>query len=154
MDRSETRGDNDRRSFPLPPLFSPLPSVFLSLVFLGRILSLLCRRTPPRTDPKQSRHASSSMVDQRSQPRRHFFSSRSGGVSDHEAPCDKTLHSLNCKYCIVDRKTQELKELFGSCEQSYEHWIDISLPHGRYPLFQLLRRFSDVALPKLETLLH
>ena len=63
-------------------------------------------------------------------------------------PYDKTLHSLNCKYCIVDRKTQELKELFGSCEHSYGHWIDISLPHGRYPLYQLLRRFSDVAPPQ------
>ena len=63
-------------------------------------------------------------------------------------PCDKTLHSLNCKYCIVDRKTQELKELFGSCEHSYGHWIDISLPHGRYPLYRLLRRFSDVAPPQ------
>ena len=63
-------------------------------------------------------------------------------------PYDKTLHSLNCKYCIVDRKTQELKELFGSCEHSYGHWIDISLPHGRYPLYQLVRRFSDVAPPQ------
>ena len=63
-------------------------------------------------------------------------------------PYDKTLHSLNCKYCIVDRKTQELKELFGSCEHSYGHWIDISLPHGRYPLYRLLRRFSDVAPPQ------
>ena len=63
-------------------------------------------------------------------------------------PYDKTLHSLNCKYCIVDRKTQELKELFGSCEHSYGHWIDISLPHGRYPLYQLLRRFADVAPPQ------
>ena len=34
-------------------------------------------------------------------------------------PYDKTLRSLNCKYCIVDRTTQELKELFGSCEHSY-----------------------------------
>ena len=63
-------------------------------------------------------------------------------------PYDKTLRSLNCKYCIVDRTTQELKELFGSCEHSYGHWIDISLPHGRYPLNQLLRRFSDVAPPQ------
>ena len=52
-----------------------------------------------------------------------------------------TLCSLNCKYCIVDRTTQELRELFGSCEHSYAHWIDISLPHGRYPLYQLLRRY-------------
>ena len=48
----------------------------------------------------------------------------------------------------MDRTTQELKELFGSCEHSYQHWIDISLPHGRYPLYQLLRRFSDVAPPQ------
>ena len=54
-------------------------------------------------------------------------------------PYDKTLSSLNCKYCIVDRTTQELRELFGSCEHSYGHWIDISLPHGRYPLYQLLQ---------------
>ena len=42
-------------------------------------------------------------------------------------PYDRTLSSLNCKYCVVDRTTQELKELFGSCEHSYGHWIDISL---------------------------
>ena len=63
-------------------------------------------------------------------------------------PSDETLRSLNCKFCIVDRTTQELRELFGSCEHSYGHWIDISLPHGRYPLFQLLRRYSDVAPPQ------
>ena len=63
-------------------------------------------------------------------------------------PDDRTLRSLNCKYCIVDRTTQELRELFGSCEHSYGHWIDISLPHGRYPLYQLLRRLSDVAPPQ------
>eukprot|EP00434_Breviolum_minutum_P035518 symbB.v1.2.031444.t1/scaffold3650.1/size52688/8 len=63
-------------------------------------------------------------------------------------PYDETLSSLNCKYCIVDRSTQELRELFGACEHSYGHWIDLSLPHGRYPLYQLLRRYSDVAPPQ------
>ena len=33
-------------------------------------------------------------------------------------PYDKTLNSLNCKYCIVDRSTLELRELFGTCEHS------------------------------------
>ena len=60
-------------------------------------------------------------------------------------PYDKTLNSLNCKYCIVDRSTLELRELFGTCEHSYGHWIDLSLPHGRYPLYQLLRQYQDVA---------
>ena len=70
-------------------------------------------------------------------------------------PYDETLSSLNCKYCIVDRSTQELRELFGACEHSYGHWIDLSLPHGRFPLYQLLRRYFDVAPPpKHETLLH
>ena len=63
-------------------------------------------------------------------------------------PYDETLSSLNCKYCIVDRSTQELRELFGTCEHSYGHWIDLSLPHGRYPLYQLLRQYPDVALPQ------
>ena len=63
-------------------------------------------------------------------------------------PYDETLRSLNCKYCIVDRTTLELRELFGACEHSYGHWIDLSLPHGRYPLYQLLRRYSDVAPPQ------
>ena len=58
-------------------------------------------------------------------------------------PYDKTLNSLNCKYCIVD-----LRELFGTCEHSYGHWIDLSLPHGRYPLYQLLRQYQDVAPPQ------
>ena len=63
-------------------------------------------------------------------------------------PYDKTLNSLNCKYCIVDRSTLELRELFGTCEHSYGHWIDLSLPHGRYPLYQLLRQYQDVAPPQ------
>ena len=64
-------------------------------------------------------------------------------------PYDETLSSLNCKYCIVDRSTQELRELFGTCEHSYGHWIDLSLPHGRYPLYQLLRQYQDVAPPQV-----
>ena len=63
-------------------------------------------------------------------------------------PYDKTLNSLNCKYCIVDRSTLELRELFGTCEHSYGHWIDLSLPHGRYPFYQLLRQYQDVAPPQ------
>eukprot|EP00434_Breviolum_minutum_P024407 symbB.v1.2.021555.t1/scaffold1847.1/size122519/8 len=63
-------------------------------------------------------------------------------------PYDETLSSLNCKYCIVDRSTQELRELFGTCEHFYGHWIDLSLPHGRYPLYQLLRQHQDVAPPQ------
>ena len=63
-------------------------------------------------------------------------------------PSDETLSSLNCKYCIVDRSTLELREHFGTCEHSYGHWIDLSLPHGRYPLWQLLRQYPDVALPQ------
>ena len=41
-----------------------------------------------------------------------------------------------------------MRELFGTCEHSYGHWIDLSLPHGRYPLYQLLRQYPDVALPQ------
>ena len=85
-----------------------------------------------------------------------------------EAPTTTHLtDAMTCRYSQVDvqnseqirlqphqglrqRETSvtELKELFGSCEHSYGHWIDISLPHGRYPLYQLLRRFSDVAPPQ------
>jgi len=39
----------------------------------------------------------------------------------------------------VDRATLELREHFGSCEHSYGHWIDLDMPHGRFPLWQLLR---------------
>ena len=63
-------------------------------------------------------------------------------------PRDETLSSLTCKYCIVDRSTPELREHFGTSEHSYGHWIDLSLPHGRYPLWQLLRQYPDVALPQ------
>ena len=52
-------------------------------------------------------------------------------------PRDETLSSLTCKFCIVDRSTPELREHFGTCEHSYGHWIELSLPHGRYPLWQL-----------------
>ena len=63
-------------------------------------------------------------------------------------PRDETLSSLTCKFCIVDRSTPELREHFGTCQHSYGHWIDLSLPHGRYPLWQLLRQYPDVALPQ------
>ena len=63
-------------------------------------------------------------------------------------PLDETLSSLPCKYCIVDRSTPELREHFGASEHSYGHWIDLSLPHGRFPLWQLLRQYPDVALPQ------
>ena len=63
-------------------------------------------------------------------------------------PRDETLSSLTCKYCIVDRSTPELREHFGTCEHSYRHWIDLSLPHGRFPPWQLLRQCPDVALPQ------
>ena len=48
----------------------------------------------------------------------------------------------------MDRSTPELREHFGTSEHSYGHWIDFSLPHGRYPLWQLLRQYPDVALPQ------
>ena len=63
-------------------------------------------------------------------------------------PRDETLSSLTCKYCIVDRSTPELREHFGTSEHSYGHWSDLSLPLGRYPLWQLLRQYPDVALPQ------
>ena len=63
-------------------------------------------------------------------------------------PRDEFLSSLTCKYCIVDRSTPELREHFGTYEHSYGHWIDLSLPHGRFPLWQLLRQYPDVALPQ------
>ena len=63
-------------------------------------------------------------------------------------PRDETLSSLPCKYCIVDRSTTELREHFGASEHSYGHWIDLSMPHGRFPLWQLLRQYPDVAHPQ------
>ena len=63
-------------------------------------------------------------------------------------PHDDTLRSLPCKYCIVDRSTIELREHFGAGEHSYGHWIDLNLPHGRFPLWQLLRQYPEVAHPQ------
>ena len=63
-------------------------------------------------------------------------------------PADSTLRSLSCKYCIVDRATLELREHFGTCEHSYGHWIDLDMPHGRFPLWQLLRERPAVAHPQ------
>ena len=51
-------------------------------------------------------------------------------------PRDDTLSSLPCKFCIVDRSTTELREHFGASEHSYGHWIDLNMPHGRFPLWQ------------------
>ena len=58
------------------------------------------------------------------------------------------LRSLPCKYCIVDRSTIELREHFGASEHSYGHWIDLNMPHGRFPLWQLLRQYPEVAHPQ------
>ena len=63
-------------------------------------------------------------------------------------PHDDTLRSLPCKYCIVDRSTLELREHFGAGEHSYGHWIDLNMPHGRFPLWQLLRQYPEVAHPQ------
>jgi len=63
-------------------------------------------------------------------------------------PHDDTLRSLPCKYCIVDRSTIELREHFGASEHSYGHWIDLNMPHGRFPLWQLLRQYPEVAHPQ------
>ena len=66
-------------------------------------------------------------------------------------PYDETLRSLNCKYCIVDRTTQELRELFGACEHSYVtsvcHMGDIRYISSSVDTLML-------PLPKLETLLQ
>ena len=63
-------------------------------------------------------------------------------------PHDDTLRSLPCKYCIVNRGTMELREHFGACEHSYGHWIDLDMPHGRFPLWQILRQYPEVAHPQ------
>ena len=63
-------------------------------------------------------------------------------------PADSTLRSLPCKYCVVDRKTLELREHFGNCEHSYGHWIDLDMPLGRFPLWELLRERPAVAHPQ------
>ena len=47
----------------------------------------------------------------------------------------------------MDRATLELREHFGSCEHSYGHWIDLDMPHGRFPLWQLLREKPAAAHP-------
>ena len=70
-------------------------------------------------------------------------------------PRDETLSSLSCKYCIVDRSTPELREHFGSCEHSYGHWIDLSLPHGRLSLMAgFYANILMLLFPNVETLLH
>ena len=33
-------------------------------------------------------------------------------------------------------------------EHSYGHWIDLNMPHGRFPLWQLLRQYPEVAHPQ------
>ena len=63
-------------------------------------------------------------------------------------PADDTVRSLPCKYCVVDRDTLELREHFGTCEHSYGHWIDLDMPHGRFPLWQLLPKRPAVAHPQ------
>ena len=48
----------------------------------------------------------------------------------------------------MDRSTIELWEHFGASEHSYGHWIDLNMPHGRFPLWQLLRQYPEVAHPQ------
>ena len=48
----------------------------------------------------------------------------------------------------MDRDTPELRGHFGSCEHSYGHWIDLNMPHGRFPLWQMLRSNPEVAHPQ------
>ena len=46
------------------------------------------------------------------------------------------------------RRTIELREHFGAGEHSYGHWIDLNVTHGRFPLWQLLRQYPEVAHPQ------
>ena len=46
------------------------------------------------------------------------------------------------------KKKLELREHFGACEHSYGHWIDLDMPHGRFPLWQLLREKPAIAHPQ------
>ena len=57
-------------------------------------------------------------------------------------PRDETLNSLPCKFCIVDGSTTELREHFGASQHSHGHWIDINMPHGRYPLWHPISHHS------------
>ena len=62
-------------------------------------------------------------------------------------PSGPLLDSLPCKYCVVGNMITELHGHFGTCEHSYGHWLDLSLPHGKFDLLHLLRQFPDIANP-------
>ena len=48
----------------------------------------------------------------------------------------------------------ELREHFGACEHFYGHWIDLNMPHGRFPLWQLMVNIRKSLIPNVVTLLH
>ena len=50
--------------------------------------------------------------------------------------------------------TTELREHFGAGEHSYAHWIDLNMPHGRFPLWQLLRQYPEVAHPQCPDIVY
>ena len=59
----------------------------------------------------------------------------------HYAPFRANLH-CGSSYAGVARA-------LGACEHSYGHWIHLDMPHGRFPLWQLLRERPAVAHPQL-----
>ena len=69
-------------------------------------------------------------------------------------PHDDTLRSLPCKYCIVDRSTMELQEHFGACERFYGHWIDLNMPHGRFPYGSYCVNILRLLISNVVTSLH
>ena len=62
-----------------------------------------------------------------------------GGILGGIALPPALLHGIQPDYGA------QLREHFG---HSSGHWIDPNMPHGRFPLWQLLRQYPEVAHPQ------
>ena len=61
-------------------------------------------------------------------------------------PGQPFLHSLKCKYTIVNGHFDLYQQHFGKDEHNYSHWLGLQLEGGTFSLPHLMMRYDEAAL--------
>ena len=61
-------------------------------------------------------------------------------------PSQPFLHSLKCRYTVVDGHFDLYGQHFGKHDHNYSHWLRIQLGCGRFSLPHLMMRYDEAAL--------
>ena len=65
-----------------------------------------------------------------------------GAIACHQP----SLHSLKCRYTIVDGHFALYNQHFGKYEHNYSHWLWLQLECGTFSLPHLMMRYDEAAL--------